>query len=132
MTALEAMDAPDTVKRQPHRPFRQQWTPEPYCTVDPDHPEIAAGLIVARIRAIRRAEGSATYLFVDTLMNAYVVSESRPAAKAWIKTKFRWLVGYYVAGRSNAKNQVEGLSATIPGLTEDLAQHLLDLKRTGA
>lgn len=106
-------------------PHHKVEAPKPVCRVGPD----AAATIVAKVKAIHRADGGGSYVFIDPSMNVYVVSELKPAAHEWVKTRFKWLVGAY----SNIRGKpIEGLTVTQDGVTEDISEHLADLARVEA
>lgn len=121
--------------------LRKDRAPEPFCRVKPDRPQDAAVSIVARIKAIRRAQGGGSYLFIDTDMNAYVVSESQSIALVWLRERFAWVVGCYLPRKpsqltatlvSGYRDTKEGLTVTVAGIAEDMVEHLADLRRTKA
>lgn len=127
MNALDcSTDTATLGRKRSVRPHHKQETPLRFCVVDPASPTIAAKLIVGRIKATRRAEGAGSYLYIDTEMNAYVISEQKPAALEWVKTHFAWLVGRYLPLRG------EGMKLSPELLSEDIGEHLADLARVSA
>ena len=123
MNALDCSPKPATLRRRVLCPHHKQEAPKVFCIVDPSNPEAAAKLIVGRIKATRRAEGAGSYLYIDTDMQAYVISEQKPAALEWVRSHFPWLVGRYLPLRG------EGMKLSPALLAEDVASHLLDLAR---
>ncbi len=123
MNALDCSTKTDTLKRRAMHAHHKQEAPKPLCVVDPHSPGTAAKLIVGKIKATRRAEGAGSYLYIDTDMNVYVISEQKPASLEWVKTHFTWLVGRYLPLRG------EGLGLSSELLSEDIGEHLTDLAR---
>lgn len=75
--------------------FHQQWEPVPVLTLDPADLALGLDTLTEKIAAIRRARWCGAYLFVAPTLEAYVVSEEKPAALHWVRTKRQWLVGLY-------------------------------------
>lgn len=75
--------------------FHQQWEPVPVLTLDPDCIGPSVDVLAAKIASIRKARWCGAYLFIAPTLEAYVVSEEKPAALHWVRTKRQWLVGLY-------------------------------------
>ena len=118
--ALEASTRTGKV-RKPHEAFHQSHAPEPICQINPEDISEAVGILYQRIKAIRRNEGAGTYLYITATYQAFAVSETRPCATDWVKTRFKELVGYY-----NYKRRLglPILKPTMAGLLEDVTEHL--------
>ena len=111
--------------------FRQNWTPTPLLVIDPHCIAPSAEAIVARILEIERSRGAGSYLFIDATMHAFVITEEKPLALQWVKSRFRELVGYYRTVRP-ADKRIPVLVPDLRGLTEDIHDHLGDLRRVVA
>lgn len=122
--AIEACEKTGKVRKK-QECYHQLHEAEPLFTVELDNLQAAAEKLHKRIKTIRRNEGVGTYLFVDRELNAYPISESRPCAKDWVRTRFKELVGYYNYVR---RNDLPILKPTIEGLLEDLQDHIQDLR----
>lgn len=129
MNALDCSNKAATLKRRTIRPHHNEKPPRALCVVDPGHPEAAVALIFARVKAIRRSEGAGTFLFIDPAMNAYVINEQAAAAAEWAVSHWADFVGAYTPVRGH---QVEGLSASLAGIGEDVRCHLADMARVPA
>lgn len=123
--ALDCSTKTAKVPRRAMRPHHKIEAPKPLCVVGPD----AAEIIVAKVKAIHRADGVGSYVFIDPAMNVYVISELKPMANAWVADRFKWLVGAYSTIRGKP---IAGLTATVNGVSEDIAEHLADLGRVTA
>lgn len=109
----------------PHR--HRTGIPRPACVLDPAHMALAVAEIVRRVRAHQRAGKGSTFVYIDPELRVYTIHEQHLAAREWaadLKGRWRWLVGVYSAG-----SRVAGLCATAEGVTEDVTEHLADLRR---
>lgn len=123
MSALESLPKPRSIRRAP---VHKDHAPVVVCTVDAQCVERAAAAIAARVRSNKRAHGVGSYLFIDDTMAAYVLAETQSITAAWLRepARLRTLVACY------APRAGQGLSATMAGISEDVACHLADLERT--
>lgn len=119
--ALDCSNRTATLKRRTLRPHHNESMPRPLCVVDPTHPDAAAALIYGRVKALRRAEGAGSFLFIDQAMNVYVINEQSATADEWAVKHWPWFVGAYKPTRGKP---IEGLTATLPGICEDVRDHL--------
>lgn len=122
--ALEASTRTGKV-RKPHEAFHQSHAPEPICQINPEDISEAVGILYQRIKAIRRNEGAGTYLYITANFQAFAVSETRPCATDWVKTRFKELVGYYNYVR---RHNLPILKPTHAGLAEDIEDHIRELR----
>jgi hypothetical protein len=116
-------DAPTVKGRTAGRAFRQCWAPTPLVVIDLADPEPAIRRIAEAIEALQRKRGCGAYLFVNPQREAFVLSEEKPAALAWVKDRFGWLVGFYRTVRAHDP-RIPTLTATVQGLTEDVIDQL--------
>ena len=106
--------------------------PTPLVRVNPEEPIDAVLVIRDEIRRLQRT-GVGSYLFIDPELQAYVVSEVRSVAAAWLKQHFDWLVAFYAPRTKQGSKTVNGvpfMAATVEGLVEDIEQHLKDQRRS--
>jgi hypothetical protein len=111
------------------------------CTlIDPAN--IKTGVLVIRdeVRRIQRL-GAGSYLFIadatpGAMHEVFILSELRSITPHWLRDHFRWLVAFYSPRRKDgSKRNPDGtpyLTATEAGLTEDITEHLADLRRVMA
>lgn len=123
MSALESLPKPRSIRSTP---IHKDHAPAVVCIVDPSGIEAAATVIATRVRRTKRTHGVGSYLFIDDTMAAYVLAETQSITHTWLRepARLRHLVACYapLAG--------QGLTATLAGITEDVACHLADLERT--
>lgn len=125
MKPVNALDCPNdaaTLRGRTFRPHRNSTAPRALCVVDPTNPDAAAALIYSRVKVLRRAEGAGSYLFIDPAMNVYVLNEQSAHAADWAVSHWAWFVGAY---KTVHREVIEGLTATLPGICEDVRDHLV-------
>lgn len=102
------------------------------CRLDPANTGPAVVQIIARIQELERARGCGAYLFITPELDVYVISEARDALIAkWTREHFRWWVAFYKTIREPGK-RAPVLAPTFEGVTEDVSEHLDDLRRLPA
>jgi hypothetical protein len=110
----------------------QDHTPTPLVVINPK--DLAPAVLVVRAEILRmQRKGAGSYVFIDNAMNAYVVSELRSVAAAWVRDRFTWLVAFYAPRRRDGSkrnpDKTPFMAATVSGLTEDFQQHLADQRQ---
>ncbi len=121
---VEALPHGTIVGRTAGVAFRQCWKPAPSCVVDLDDMQFAVDCLIDRITEIDKSRSCGAYLFVDPeTQQAYVISEERSVAQAWIRERIGWLVGFYQT-RFQKGSRLPFIGPTAEGLRDDLIEHL--------
>lgn len=132
----DALEATAPRRRIRHvRSVHTEHAPAPVTVLDPEHLEPAIAAIRARVIRLKRS-GAGSYLFIDDTMQAFVISELQSIATTWVREHFGWLVAFYAPRRRDgALVNPDGtpyLTATVGGVTEDVREHLIDLRTARA
>lgn len=123
--SLEASGRADTVRRQKKRSAsRHVNKPQSCLIVNPSDPLQSAELLAKRIRTTLHSYGIPVYLYIDDDMHAYVITEDRPIALAWVREHFDWLVAVYAFVHRVGQPM---LRPTVTGIDEDIREHLSTL-----
>jgi hypothetical protein len=132
MTDDHALEAKERRRRiRSGAAVHQDHEPTPLVVLDPCTPIGAVLEIRAEVMRLQRT-GAGSYLFIDPAMHVFVVSELRSVAAVWVKQHFGWLVAFYAPRTKSGEKRINGvpfMAATVDGITEDVEQHLLDLRR---
>ncbi len=127
--ALESKDRRRRVR--PDHAIHKDHAPVPLLVINPA--DVLAGAKVIRREVVRlQRTGAGSFVFIAPNLEAFVVSDLRSVAQAWVRERFGWLVALYSPRRSNGETRwTDGspiLAATVAGIAEDIGEHLRGLR----